>query len=176
MTEQFETVGRAESITPLEALARGVQLGLLDPLNISRFHNPEISDTGPSAGVIIPALRRASDFSPGDLLWFYEPPLHQIAITIQFLGIEPRTDLLYCESPDTRLKLYISDPTYFGLWRIRDIEQITNMIKSHPGTGYISPMYYINTIQEAADPATPHDFIKKTTRKITEIARPRRKP
>lgn len=176
MTEQFETVGRAESINPAEALARGVELGLLDPINLDRFQNPETTDTEPTVGVIVPALRRESDFIPGEILWFYEPPLHTSALTLQYIAIEPRTGFMHCKSPGTELTHYISDPNYYGLWRLRDIEQITSMIKSHPGTGYISPLYYINTIQEAADPATSHDFIKNTTRKITEIARPRRKP
>jgi hypothetical protein len=176
MSEQFETVYEAEEINPQQALVTGVELGLLDAVNLNRFENPESTDPEPSEGVIVPALRRATDFMPGELLWFYEPPLYPSALTLQFVGIEPRTGFLHCKSPGSALNQYLPDPTYYGLWRFKDIGYITAIIKRHPGTGYISPMYYINTIQESVDQTTSRDLIKKTTRKITEIARPRRKP
>lgn len=176
MAKSFETVGNAKDLSPYEALNRGVRLGILDPVNLIRFQNPEAPDVAELNGVIVPALRRASDFLTGEPVWIYEPPVHPTALILQYIDIEPQTGFLHCRLRGTSWHQYISDPKYYGLWRVHDILHITKMIKSHPGSGYLSPMYYINTIQEAADPTTPHDFIKKTTRKITEIARPRNKP
>lgn len=167
MTSGYEFAKTADHLTPERALQHGIELGLLDAVNLERYHDRELANM-PHAnhpGVIVPALRRAEDFEVGEEVWFFDPATHSCIHYGAVATIFPEENCIF--TAQRMAYRGFMNAAYYGLWRMRDLERIHELKAEHKGTGYYSPFGYIATIERAANPASDELLLKLIRRKLT---------